>query len=111
MPGVASLALYHGLVVGSLSLLGLLMLLGLGLQLGWRRTSARWPHHALYFAVTVGTLAAGLLAVWSGRVWWPYLPLLGLLLGMSRTRAGKPGHWQLAVAVALAWVGSAALCW
>ena len=35
--------------------------------------------------------------------------LLALLLGMSRTRPGRPGHWRLAVVISVLYLGAA--CW
>lgn len=88
------------------ALLALLMGLGLSLQLGRpgppRR--ARWPHHALYFAVCAGVLLSGVLAALAGARWWALLPALGLLLAMPRPRPGSPAHWRLALACAAAFV-------
>ncbi|WP_240741815.1 hypothetical protein [Deinococcus sp. KSM4-11] len=85
------------------ALLLLLLALGLSLQLGYRRNAARWPHHALYFAVVAGTGLAALLTLTAGRRWWALLPALVLLLGMPRTRPGRSAHWRLALAAALAY--------
>ncbi len=92
------------------TLLAALMLLGLSLQLGWRRQVTRWLHHALFFAVCAGLLLTLLLAWPSGRRWWALLPALVLLLTMPATKPGRADHWQraLACAVALA-VGAWAL--
>ena len=85
-----------------------LLLLGLSLQLGWRRDLARWPHHALFFAVCVGVLVSGVLA--GKRGLW-LLPALALLLSMARTRPGRADHWQRALACALAYVLGAWGAW
>ncbi|AXG98607.1 hypothetical protein DVJ83_04875 [Deinococcus wulumuqiensis] len=86
------------------ALLLALLVLGLSLQLGWRRDSpgkrlARWPHHALFFAVCAGVLVSAGLAGQRG-LW--LLPALLLLLTMPRTQPGRAGHWQRALACALA---------
>ena len=86
------------------ALLALLMGLGLSLQLGYGRGRARWPHHALFFAVCAGVLVSGVLAALAGRRWWALLPALGLLLAMPRPRPGSPAHWRLALACAVAFV-------
>ena len=111
MADVSELALYHLTVSLTLLLLTLLLLLGLSLQLGFRRSAARWPHHALYFLVTAGTLLSAVLAALAGRLWWPAVALVALLLGMSRTRPGRAAHWRLAVVVAFAWAGAALWNW
>ena len=91
------------LTVTALLLVGL-MFLGLSLQLGWRKDQTRWPHHALYFAVTV-SLAVTLLLMWqSGFSPWPLVPALLLLLSMPLTKPGKTNHWQRAVLVTLAFL-------
>ena len=108
---MSCLALYHTVSAATLLLLAVLMLLGLNLQLGWRRSAARWPHHALYFLVTVGTLGAAVLAALAHRPWWPAALLTLLLLGMSRTRPGRPAHWRLALVVGVGWAGAALSCW
>ncbi|WP_425146232.1 hypothetical protein [Deinococcus sp.] len=103
--------MYH-LALGVTSLLlTVLTVLGLSLQLGWRRSAARWPHHALYFLVIAGTLLSGLLALLGGQRWWPWLPVLALLLGMGRTRAGSRAHWRLALLVSALWGGAAFWTW
>jgi hypothetical protein len=84
-------------------LLAALSLLGLSLQLGWRRDAARWPHHALFFMVCAGLLAGGALVWRAGGRWWALLPALALLLWMPRTRPGRAGHWRLALICALAY--------
>lgn len=86
------------LLVTAVLLLALL-LLGLRLQLGWRREAARWPHHALFFAVCAGLLVSGVLA---GRRGLWLLPALLLLLTMPRTKPGRGDHWRRALACALA---------
>lgn len=87
---------------GALLLTGPLLLtllaLGLRLQLGLPGAARRW-HHLLFFAVCVGTLAAGILAGQRG-LW--LLPALLLLLLMPLTKPGRPGHWRLALLSALA---------
>ncbi|MFC4455540.1 hypothetical protein [Deinococcus sonorensis] len=103
--------MYHLALGLTLLLLATLLLLGLSLQLGWRRDQARWPHHALYFAVCAGTVLTGLLALLGHQRWWPYPPLLLLLLGMARTRPGRAGHWRLAGLIALLYVGAAVWVW
>lgn len=89
----------HLALLLSAGLLTLLLLLGLSLQLGWRRDLARWPHHALFFAVCAGVLVAGLLAGLRG-LW--LLPALALLLTMPRTKPGRADHWQRALLCAAA---------
>lgn len=89
------------------ALLALLMGLGLSLQLGYGRGRARWPHHALYFAVCAGVLGSGVLAALAGRRWWSLVPALGLLLAMPRPRPGSPAHWRLALACAAAFLAGA----
>ena len=95
----------HRLALGlTAGLLLALLGLGLSLQLGWRRDSpgkrlARWPHHALFFAVCAGVLVSAGLA---GRRGLWLLPALLLLLTMPRTRPGRADHWQRALACALA---------
>lgn len=89
----------HLALLLSAGLLALLLLLGLSLQLGWRRDLARWPHHALFFAVCAGVLVAGLLAGLRG-LW--LLPALALLLTMPSTKPGRANHWQRALLCAAA---------
>ena len=89
----------HLALLLSAGLLALLLGLGLSLQLGWRRDLARWPHHALFFAVCAGVLVCGVLAGWRG-LW--LLPALGLLLTMPRTTPGRANHWQRALLCAAA---------
>ena len=89
----------HLLLLLTAGLLLTLLGLGLALQVGWRRDLARWPHHALFFAVCAGTLLSGLLA---GRRGLWLLPALLLLLTMPRTCPGRTDHWQRALACALA---------
>jgi hypothetical protein len=101
----------HGALTGTLLLLLALMLLGLNLQLGWRPGPARLVHHGLYFLICVGTVVTGALAVRGGQAWWPYVFLLALLLGMSRTRPGRPGHWRLAVVISVLYLGAAWWLW
>jgi hypothetical protein len=103
---------FHAALTCTLLLLAALMTLGLSRQLGERRgdgerISARWPHHALYFLVMVGTLLVGVLALLGGRPWWPALLLTVLLLGMSRTRPGQSTHWQLATLIAALYLAAA----
>lgn len=76
--------------------------LGLALQLGASRHRARWPHHALFFLVSLGTALTGALAWGAGRPWWPLGVGLGLLLAMPATRPGRPGHALLASGCGLA---------
>lgn len=95
---------HHLALLVTAALLLALLLLGLSLQLGWRRDSpdyrlARWPHHALFFAVCLGVGLSGVLAGTRG-LW--LLPALALLLSMPRTKPGRAGHWQRALACALA---------
>lgn len=92
-------------------LLLLLLGLGLSLQLGWRRDRARWPHHALFFAVCAGAVLSVALGALAGSRWWALLPALALLLGMTRTRPGRAGHWRLALVGAAAYGLGAALAW
>ncbi|GGR02108.1 hypothetical protein [Deinococcus ruber] len=108
---MSSAALYHLVSATTLLLLVALLLLGLSLQLGWRRSAVRWPHHALYFLVTAGTLITAVLAALAGKPWWPAALLVLLLLAMSRTRPGRPAHWRLALVVGLGWAGAALFCW
>lgn len=101
---------FHTALTGTLLLLAALMALGLSRQLRRQLSrqsgpaagprAARWPHHALYFLVTAGTVLVGVLAVTSHRPWWPALGLTALLLGMSRTRPGHSAHWRLAALIA-----------
>ncbi|WP_135228723.1 hypothetical protein [Deinococcus fonticola] len=85
-------------------LLAGLLLLGLSLQRGWRQDQARWPHHALFFAVTV-SLALSLFLLWRRHLpVWPLLPALALLLSMPLTRPGQANHWQRALLVTLAFM-------
>ena len=107
-PGVSAL---HLTLLTTGALLVTLLGLGLSLQLGWRRDRARWPHHALFFAVCAGTGLALALALLGGGRWWALLPALILLLGMTRTRPGRPGHWRLALLCAVAYGLGAALAW
>jgi hypothetical protein len=93
------------------ALLLALMALGLSLQLGFRRHAARWPHHALYFVVILGTAGAAALAWRTGAAFWALAPALALLLGMARTRPGAAGHWRLALAAAAAYVLGAWRAW
>ena len=86
------------------ALLVLLLGLGLSLQLGWRRGQARWPHHALFFAVCAGTALTAFLAWRAGGRGWALLPALALLLSMPATRPGRAGHWRLALLGAAAFV-------
>ena len=90
----------HHLALGlTAGLLLALLGLGLSLQVGWRRDAARWPHHALFFAVCAGVLVSGVLA---GRRGLWLFPALALLLSMTRTQPGRANHWQRALACALA---------
>ncbi|MBZ9751318.1 hypothetical protein K7W42_10620 [Deinococcus sp. HMF7604] len=84
------------------ALLLALLALGVQLQRGHRLGRARWLHHALFFAVCVGTALSGTLAVLSGAFGWALLPALALLLTMPRTRPGRADHWQRALACAAA---------
>ncbi|ACO45650.1 hypothetical protein DEDE109153_05270 [Deinococcus deserti] len=93
------------------ALLGGLLLLGLSLQLGWRRNQARWPHHALFFAVCLGTGCSLMLTIHAGLQGWALAPALILLLTMPRTRPGSASHWQRAVLVALAYTVGAWISW
>lgn len=93
------------------ALLGGLLLLGLALQVGWRRDQARWPHHALFFAVCLGTGLSLVLATRAGIRGWALTPALILLLTMPRTRPGGASHWQRAVLVALAYGVGAWVSW
>lgn len=97
------------LVTGAL--LAALLGLGLSLQLGWRRNAARWPHHALFFAVTALTALSTLLAARVGARWWALLPALGLLLSMPATKPGRAQHWQRAALVAVTFLGGAWATW
>ncbi|PTA67010.1 hypothetical protein [Deinococcus arcticus] len=97
------------LLTGAL-LLGLLGL-GLRLQLGRGGGRARWPHHALFFAVCLGTGLGGLLAQRAGQPGAALLPALALLLTMPATRPGQGNHWRRALACAAAFGLGAALTW
>ncbi|EYB69758.1 hypothetical protein DEIPH_ctg002orf0087 [Deinococcus phoenicis] len=106
MAGVVPLAAHLALLVTA-ALLALLLLLGLRLQVGGRRGApgarlARWPHHALFFAVCVGVLLSAGLSAWAGARGWALLPALALLLLMPRTRPGRADHWRLALVCAAA---------
>jgi hypothetical protein len=102
---------HHLALTGTALLLLALLLLGLSLQLNWRKTALRWPHHALFFAVCAGVLLSGGLALGAGSRGWALLPALALLLLMPRTRPGKAGHWRLALACALAFAGGMWAAW
>ncbi len=95
----------------TLVLLAALMGLGLSRQLGRRGGPPRQAHHVLYALICLGTVSTGTLALLGGRAWWPYLPLLALLLAMSRTRPGRPAHWRLATVIALLYLGAAWWSW
>ncbi len=100
----------------TLLLLVTLMALGLNLQLsgqqaGRRRGPSRKIHHVLYFLITLGTLVSGILALFGHLVWWPFVPLLVLLLGMSCTRPGTSAHWRLALLISVTYSGVAAWLW
>ncbi|GAA5533255.1 hypothetical protein [Deinococcus aluminii] len=99
---MAGVGAYHFSLLLTAALLALLLLLGLSLQLGWRRDLARWPHHALFFAVCAGVLLSAGLGWRAGARGWALLPALALLLTMPRTRPGRAGHWRLALVCALA---------
>lgn len=101
----------HAVLLGTGALLLLLLALGLSLQMGWRRDQTRWPHHALFFAVSAGTFLALVLAWRAGEKWWALLPALLLLLGMTRTKAGRRHHWQLALGCAVAYGLGTGLAW
>lgn len=107
---------FHTVLTVTLVLLFTLMTLGLKLQLGSRSLSRRRDpprriHHVLYFLVTAGTLASGVLALFGHLVWWPFVPLLALLLGMSLTRPGTPAHWRLAAFIAVLYGAAAWMVW
>ncbi len=102
---------YHLCVLLTGGLLGLLSVLGLSLQLGWRAGASRAPHHALFFAVCAGTLLAVALSVHAGERGWALLPALALLLLMPRTRPGRAGHWRLALGCAFAYALGAWAAW
>ncbi len=93
------------------ALLLALLALGLSLQLGYRRHAARWPHHALYFFVVLGTALGLILALVAGRRGWALLPAALSLLAMPRTRPGRAAHWQLALAAAVAYALGAWGAW
>lgn len=92
---------HHIALITTAVLLCGLLLLGLSLQMGWRRDQTRWPHHALFFLVCVALLFTVLLTGRAGERWWALLPALLLLLSMPRTRPGRANHWQRAALVAL----------
>ena len=107
---------FQSVLAGTLLLLLVLMMLGLNLQLSpqgtaRRRGPPRRMHHVLYFLVTLGTLAGGLLALFCHLVWWPFVSLLALLLGMSRTRPGTPAHWRLALLISVVYGVVAGWLW
>ncbi|MFD1730012.1 hypothetical protein ACFSC4_01090 [Deinococcus malanensis] len=83
----------------------------MGLQLGWRRDQARWPHHALFFAVCLGTGLSLALSLAGGLRGLALAPALVLLLTMPRTRPGGAGHWQRALLVAIAYGVGAWASW
>lgn len=100
----------------SAALLLALLALGLSLQRGWKarnggRDRVRWPHHALFFLVVLGTALSALLSGRAGARGWALLPALGLLLAMPRTRPGQAGHWRLALLCALAYALGAWAAW
>lgn len=97
---MAGVGASHVALLVTAALLVLLLGLGLSLQLGWRRNQARWPHHALFFAVCVGTALSAGLSWWAGGRGWTLLPALALLLLMPRTRPGQASHWRLALVCA-----------
>ncbi|QFP77323.1 hypothetical protein [Deinococcus sp. AJ005] len=97
------MSLYHPALLLTGVLLTALSLLGLSLQLDWRRGASRRPHHLLFFAVCAGVVICLALALAAGQRWWGLLPALALLMLMPRTRPGRAGHWRLALACALAY--------
>ncbi|GGO23298.1 hypothetical protein [Deinococcus humi] len=105
------MGVHHVALVLTGLLLAALSLLGLSLQVGWRRDAARWPHHALFFIVCAGVLICGALAFAVGQRWWALLPALALLLLMPRTRPGRAGHWRLALVCAFAYAVGAWAAW
>lgn len=92
-------------------LLTLLLMLGLSLQLRWRRDRTRWPHHALFFMVCAALVGAMGLVMRAGGRWWALLPALALLLSMPRTQPGKANHWGRALACTGAFVFGAWVAW
>lgn len=108
---LGAVSLFHVALLLTGALLAALSGLGLLLQLGWRRDAARWPHHALFFAVCAGVVVCLALAFAAGQRWWALLPALALLLCMPRTRPGRAGHWRLAVLCALAYALGAWAAW
>lgn len=102
---------YRAALLLTLALLAGLLALGLSLQVGWRRSGTRWPHHALYFLVVAGTLASGALAALAGRPAWALLPAAWALLTMPRTRPGAAGHWRRALLCAGLLALGAAMAW
>ncbi|WP_424949901.1 hypothetical protein [Deinococcus sp.] len=108
MTPVAGFRLALGL---TLALLLLLTLLGLYRQRGGRRGPPRAAHHVLYALTCLGTLATGVVAQASGRPWWPFTALLALLLGVSRTRPGRPAHWRLASLIAALYLALTGWLW
>lgn len=102
---------HHWALMFTALLLLALLVLGLSLQLGWRRDMTRWPHHALFFAVCAGLALSTVLTGQAGARWWALLPGLALLLTMPRTRPGRANHWQRALACALAFGLGVTLAW
>ena len=111
---------FQTVLAGTVLLLAALTALGLNLQLSAgtqprptvrRRGLPRKAHHVLYFLVTLGTLASCVLAFFGHLAWWPFVPLLALLLGMSRTRPGTPAHWRLATLIAVFYGAAAYWIW
>lgn len=95
-------------LLATAALLAGLLALGLSLQLGGRRRTARWVHHALFFAVCAGVGLSGVLTGGRGLL---LLPALALLLLMPRTRPGRAGHWRLALLCAAAFAAGAWGAW
>ena len=57
----------------------------------------RWLHHALFFAVFVSAVAAGLAGFLAGAPYrWALLPVLVLFAVLPYVRAGTAGHAALA---------------
>jgi hypothetical protein len=72
--------------------------LGVSVQLRWVSTKrARWLHHALYFAVFVGAIAAAVALFAVGGRWWGFLLTLAALAVLPSFRGGTRIHMALTI--------------